>query len=344
MKINQSNYELFFLDFLDGKLSDDQTNEFLDFLKVNPKLKEELKSITEIKLPADEVSFPWKNKLIKGSQDYHSFNYRAIAFMEGNLSDEDQKAFVKELDSDPKKEHEFDLILNTKLTKVDIRYPDKKSLYRQSRLQRVYWSARVAAVIVLLITIWAVFQKEQISIPEPAFSESLTPVLRSDDDQPDRKQKPATSPKAHGKISEAKNNSIAKNATSIGERTKGSLEKANKQKQVVRIAAPEKIKPIIANLGKNSVPQVHTLEKMKAKTIPKQPEYISLDKYLAQKIFKTNKKDSVELDKIVKAGLKVVSGWSNEKLAYETNDQGQIAEISLKTSLLGFSIPVSKNK
>ncbi len=340
MKINQSNYEIFFLDYLDGKLSDTQVDEFLDFLKANPELKKELKSISEIKLPSDDVAFQWKSDLIKGEQENNSFDYRAIAFMDGDLSEEDQKAFVEELDSDSKNEHEFDLILSTKLKKDNTQYPDKEKLYRKSKVRMLYWVSRVAAVVVLLMAIWAIYQREQVTVQKPILSESLTPALKSDKNKFEQKQEPITKKKAVEKVEEAKTDSIPKKTKSIREKTKGRLKEVVQNKQVSRIAAPEKIISISATFESKFNDQQYALETMKPKAIPKQPEYISIDKFLAQKIFKRNKKNSGE--NIAQKGLKAVSSWSNEKLAYETDNQGKVSEISLNTNLLAFTIPVSK--
>ncbi len=343
MKINQSNYEIFFLDYLDGKLSDNQVDEFLDFLKANPQLKKELESIKEITLPVDEVSFPWKNDLLKEDQEGSSFDYRAVAFMEGNLSDEDQKAFVEELDSDPEKEHEFDLILSTKLKRENIRYPYKNDLYKKPKLKFLYWSVRVAAIVVLLIAVRAVFQKEHAPLQEPpVFSETLAPVVDSDkndkvQDQPQVKKK-----KPVEKINESKKDSIPKKTKSIREKTKGRLKELARNEQAIRIPAPGRITPLVASLEMNPGFDVFTLKEMKAKPLPKQPEYISVDKYLAQKFFKANKKGSE--GNFAKKSLKAVSKWSNEKLAYETDAQGKVSKVSVHTSLLAFSIPFTKKE
>ena len=42
MKINRNNYEVFFMDYLDGNLDESVVNDFIEFLQKNPDLKEEL--------------------------------------------------------------------------------------------------------------------------------------------------------------------------------------------------------------------------------------------------------------------------------------------------------------
>ena len=342
MKINQSNYEIFFLDYLDGKLSDDQVDEFLDFLKANPALRDELESVKEIELSGGDLTFPWKNELIK-EEEGHSFEYRAIAFMEGNLSGEDQKSFIEELDSDPKKEQEFDLILSTKLKKEEVVYAYKDELYRKSKVKLLYRAVRVAAILILFIAIWSVLTRENAEVTEPPMlSESITPSVTLDKNELEQKQERIAKKKPVEKINEAKTDSIPKKKKSIRERTKGRLKEVAKNDQVSRISAPEPIAPLLASLEMSSDINTFTLDEMKVKSIPHKPDYISLDKYLAQKIFKGTKNKSEE--NFAQKSLKAVSGWSNEKLAYETDDQGKVSEISVNTGLLAFSIPLSKNK
>lgn len=54
MKISRSNYEIFFLDYLDGTLSANRVDDFLDFLKNNPDLADELKGVSNISLYSGE--------------------------------------------------------------------------------------------------------------------------------------------------------------------------------------------------------------------------------------------------------------------------------------------------
>jgi hypothetical protein len=41
MKISRQNYEQYFVDYLDGKLNDEQVGVLMSFLEFNPDLKEE---------------------------------------------------------------------------------------------------------------------------------------------------------------------------------------------------------------------------------------------------------------------------------------------------------------
>jgi len=50
MKINRENYELYFVDYLDGNLSDYEIRMLEDFLLINPDLRTELEGTEKISL------------------------------------------------------------------------------------------------------------------------------------------------------------------------------------------------------------------------------------------------------------------------------------------------------
>ena len=342
MQINKSNYEIFFIDYLDGKLSDIQVDEFLDFLKLHPELKEELKSLSDFKLPVDEISFSGKEKLMKAEESAsNSFDYRAAAFIEGDLSINDEKAFVEELDTDPSKEKEFDLMMSTKLQKETVAYPFKDELYQKSKIRLLYWSSRVAAIIVLLILIGGVFQMTNIPNNEPILAESNYPALQTDTDLDSPKQDPTKKKKSIEEINSTKTDSIPKKTKSIRERTKGRLKEIAILPVQERLATPDQINPIFASLPVELNPSVYAMHEMN-RTIDSSSKYISFDKYLAQKLLKKERNKSINFEKLAQAGLKAFSGLSKEKINYQINAEGEVSEISLNTGLLAFSIPVTK--
>ncbi|KXK46137.1 MAG: hypothetical protein UZ10_BCD003001461 [Bacteroidetes bacterium OLB10] len=63
--INRENYEIWFIDYFDGKLSPEQTAELLLFLEENGDLKLEFDSFSNITLPEQDVKFENKMSLKK---------------------------------------------------------------------------------------------------------------------------------------------------------------------------------------------------------------------------------------------------------------------------------------
>ena len=65
MQIDRSNYEIWLIDWLDGKLNEVQIRELQHFLKDNPDLNEEFEDLGIFRLKPSESEFPYKNQLIK---------------------------------------------------------------------------------------------------------------------------------------------------------------------------------------------------------------------------------------------------------------------------------------
>ena len=99
--ITGHNYEVFFLDFLDGNLSESEMKEFSRFLQKNPSLKEELESFEEVTLEPSDIKFENKQELIKKTQAQHfeitEFEYLCVADIEKDNNNEELKQLKKEL-------------------------------------------------------------------------------------------------------------------------------------------------------------------------------------------------------------------------------------------------------
>ncbi len=154
MAINRSNYEIWFIDWIDGKLDDFQIEELIRFLKGNPDLEEEFAEISAFKLKAPEKDFPHKNILKKSPANVSDsqFKHLCIAFAEKDLSEE-QCAELKEIiDRDTEKRSIFELFQKTKLSPAPVSYKGKKLLFRrtigQNFTRLVIITLSAAAVII----------------------------------------------------------------------------------------------------------------------------------------------------------------------------------------------------
>ncbi len=90
--ITKLNYETWFLDFFDGKLSPSQKKDVIDFVNNNPDLHPQFECFENIHLSeTDKVSFE-KNSFKKQKSwlfNYYSIDELAFNFIEGNLSNEE---------------------------------------------------------------------------------------------------------------------------------------------------------------------------------------------------------------------------------------------------------------
>lgn len=159
-KISRENYEVWFMDYLDGQLSETEINHLLDFLLVNPDLKEELHKLTPISLVPGTEIFPDKSVLLRNETDTPGIppqDYRCIARMEGDLPEDDALAFDRELEENRrlgKKYAEYQL---TRLKKDNqIVFPDHRAL-KKKNIVLAPWIISVlsvAAMIAVVLLLW----------------------------------------------------------------------------------------------------------------------------------------------------------------------------------------------
>ncbi len=111
-QINISNYESFFLDYIDGNLSSEEISMLENFLVVNPGLRDELEGLEEVQLLKDDPEFLNRENLkhIDLSMPIHedNFKYFCIASLEGDLSDGQQAVLNDYLKRYPEKKTELE--------------------------------------------------------------------------------------------------------------------------------------------------------------------------------------------------------------------------------------------
>ncbi len=130
--INRENYEIFFMDYLDGQLSPEQLEALHLFLDNNPDLKAELEEMSGFKLKPINTSFPDKASL-KKTPDLPEINLSNIDTfllheLEGNLSDEQLKQLNSFLQLHPELKPQRESWLRTKLVADNTLSVDKAPL------------------------------------------------------------------------------------------------------------------------------------------------------------------------------------------------------------------------
>ncbi len=175
MKINRSNYEIFFLDYFEGNLSEEQVESLLSFLKENTDLKEEFDSF-EIVALKDIDELPFNNKAALKVPDTSlpitekNFDWFCIADIEKDLSIEEEKALKKYLEKNPEKNKDVDLYKKTILTPDnDIVFEKPQTLKRFVSspfiITKQLWSyASAAAVIFIMVGLFFMMPKQKSDI------------------------------------------------------------------------------------------------------------------------------------------------------------------------------------
>ncbi len=177
--LTRNNYEIWFLDYLDGQLSNEQLECLLDFLELNPDLKQELLGVSGVSLTPGTESIELKEQFLKTTDDIPgiaTMDQLCIARMENDLTEEEAHKFDIRLDEDMELKGSYSAFLHTRLNRSDkMIFPYKKDL----RKKVVFFSPWLitaissAAVVLLVWTFWP--DPSEKVVPEIAGVE--TPVV-----------------------------------------------------------------------------------------------------------------------------------------------------------------------
>lgn len=165
MIINKLNYEEYFIDYLDGKLSPSLESELMLFLDQNPNIKDELEGIQDIVLAGESTVFPYKINLkkksfLKNGID-NEFEYLCIASLEGILTINEKDTLERIIRENPNKQHQYLTLQKTRLSpdKSTV-FPNKSQLKRTSiipiRYSTLKLSISIAASITLIIGVYSI--------------------------------------------------------------------------------------------------------------------------------------------------------------------------------------------
>ncbi len=163
MKIDRSNYEIYFIDYSEGNLQSADVEAVMLFMKNNPDLAQEFEAVFSFELPQETILYDGKNDLKKKEIPEftaENFDSYAIAFLEGDLRNQEQEYFLAFLAANPSKQAEYELYEKTKYTPdQQILFPNKTRLRRVALFSyRTVLSYLAAASIVLLIGISILLQ------------------------------------------------------------------------------------------------------------------------------------------------------------------------------------------
>src|SRR6056297_3724160 len=144
MEINRDNYEAYFLDFAEGKMSPEQEEVLHRFLQFNPDLAEELRIFTDscsTCVSPKTIVYPRKESLKQLFPENieiitrENFDAVCIAFLENDLSEKQRILFEKHLSEYPSAKQHFTAFQKTFLKKEHIVFPGKERLkHKRTRI------------------------------------------------------------------------------------------------------------------------------------------------------------------------------------------------------------------
>jgi len=171
-RINKQNYEVFFMDYFDGNLSEESKQDLFAFLQQHPDLQDEFEGFEEVKLTAPaSKKYPAKETLKKQDAatvgQINAFNFEDffIARREGDLSQEEAKNVDGFLQKNPHLRPQAKIYESLRfIPDRNTAYPDKENLKKQVtpfliRRKKAAFLA-VAASVLLLVGLF-IFRNEK---------------------------------------------------------------------------------------------------------------------------------------------------------------------------------------
>lgn len=171
MNINRSNYEEFFLLYVDGELSAKDMQAVEQFVTENPELADELDALKQtIQLPDENLYFENKEELYRTtSLHINEINYLNffLLYVDGELNDTQRKEVEKFAASHPQMQNELNLLLASVVKKENIIFENKESLYRhEERKPAPVFSLTIrrfavaAAFVAIAVAAWILTQNK----------------------------------------------------------------------------------------------------------------------------------------------------------------------------------------
>jgi hypothetical protein len=157
-KVNRNNYEVWVIDYFDGKLSAVEVKSLLTFLDKHPDLKEEFDTFDLTSITAEQLTFDNKSALKKepistykniGEENYEEL---FIAYHEGDLTAKEEETVDAFIGINPQLHNEFELSGKVILSPDEsLLYEGKADLKRNSRMGIYWWVSSSAAAVFLIM-------------------------------------------------------------------------------------------------------------------------------------------------------------------------------------------------
>ncbi|MGQ9621014.1 MAG: hypothetical protein ACUVTX_08545 [Bacteroidales bacterium] len=363
MMPDRTNYEIWIIDYLDGRLSDEQAGLLMEFLNANPDIMDEFKSFIEYKIDAVNVPYPGKNNLKKNPADIseNQFNLLCTGYLEKDLSLEQENELQQILAENPDRLKTFALIQKLKLKPPAVEFRYKYKLRKKSTTDKIFRLSvagiGVAASVTILVYLFIVKQPESarqemtgtetaINIPlensinkiNPSARESSPNEISRNELAPVNisKEKPTTTP--HEIFSELVPDSLIPKASDYFHHETPVITAIKfKTEFVTRQEKPESLQIITYNHPPNLLAEESGNGIM-----------WRLSKFFREKILNSavNANDEITAYEIAEAsinGLNKLLGWQMA-LNESTNENGEVKAVNFNSKLLKFNIPVKKSE
>jgi hypothetical protein len=343
MKITRENYEIWFLDYLEERLTPEEQELVRLFVLDHPDLAEELEAFVPLLTSDEKLVYPYKEQLKRSPFEDDSYlEHQLIAAMEGDLEEQEQLKLDQWLATRPEHRDVAQLLYQCRLhSDPAILFPHKGRLKKKTTLTGNF-SRIAAAAAVLLLALLLFYPREKGVVPEMNPSAELFVRVP----EVDRATSPAVqaNPPVMVAINRAQD-----------ERHKSAPASEYQTKKIVADAALLPDRPQVAN--EPLQPKIaeatmlltlnDELEPLKvwSQSLPANNE-LPISDYLKGRARELRALDDHELisrNKVVIAGLKFMAKLTGNNLTGKKGEDGRLRTISFNTQLLAVSIPVNRS-
>ncbi len=187
--INRSNYEIYFIDYFDGRLHEKSRKELFAFLKANADLKDEFDRFGNVSIEANPlIAFGGKDQLKKDVITLFNYKTWLAAYVEKDLTDSQIKEFETFLSKNNSIKPELEILKQIRIVPDEkIIFPKKNDLKKKNKI--ISFSAALkplavaAAITALFIISYFIIQnqnrKQKEVAEKPALEIPIEPSIDS---------------------------------------------------------------------------------------------------------------------------------------------------------------------
>ena len=354
MNINRDNYEAYFLDFIEGRLSPDQEEVLRRFLKFNPDLEAEIEDIDLLKIEPTHHAFPGKNSLKKelpGSDTEvrdGNFDMFCIAYIEGDLKAKQRQIFEAYLQQYPERRSEFEACKATILKPESVPFPHKSRLKHRSRMRLTDWRIMVPIAAAAAIALMVIFRVpatqpaiEVAAVVEPEIIEKQ-PIEEQEEKQPEQP-------------TQATFNMVRKTNAPVPVSDYKERQQERERQKAENLEKQQQESPRIASvdLRKQQNDPIHVEYDQIRQEIIQPPtinssslSILALARYQAQKASQFMEEEDALLWSLASTGLKELNriAGSETKLMASRDEDGSISGIRFQSRFLNVTAPIARDE
>ena len=341
MKPDRNNYEIWIIDYLDGKLSARDAGLLMEFLDNNPDIKEDFENLKMIALePAAEV-YNKKHELARGLGDLpdDQFEILCIGHLEGDLTAGQEAELQQIIAENPAKKHSFELTGKLRLSPPAVRYNNKRNLKRLTagaRVLRLTAAILSTAAAVTVFLVW-LFPSQK---PETGMTAANNTVI---------KPEPFTIELPAPLIEVPSGPSVneAQKTVAFPEETSGLREA---EKTNISFASYKENVRIVTGY----TPTLAAVRPPETAFLPAEAERetgglrLAFTRFVREKILRSENNNGEELKPYEIAGagingLNTLLGWQMA-LNQTVDESGEVVAVNFNSKLLKFNLPVKKSE